>query len=164
MRFEFHTSFQEHYIATLSVLSRVPLQIVFSAIFPLAGLLLLFLNLFTASLSFYNIVLIFFCFAFSPLLTALNVWLYRQRNKTSVGQFVYEIDDEGVKVTGGVFELKLAWQGIRRVVETRRFFLFFISTQMAQFLPKRAITSHQLSELRQLVSAKVLAKSRPTSG
>jgi len=78
---------------------------------------------------------------------------------------VYEIDDQGVKVTGRVFELKLAWQGIRKVVETKRFFLFFISTQMAQFLPKRAITSAQeLSGLRQLVSAKVVPNSRPTSG
>jgi hypothetical protein len=156
MRFEFQTSFQEQYIATLSVLFRIPLQIVVSAVFPLGGLFLLLFSIATDSLSLANLAVILLCFGFTPLLTALGVWLHRRRNMTSVGPFVYEIDDQNIRVTGGVFELKLAWQGIHKVVETKRFFLFFVSPRMAQFLPKRAVTNaEQLSELRQLVAAKV---------
>jgi hypothetical protein len=105
MKFEFQTSFREHYIATLTVLSRGPLQIVLSAIFPLAGILLLFLNLAAGSLGLINMMAVVLCFGFTTLLTALNVWIYRRRNRTSIGQFVYEFDQYGIRVSGGVFEL-----------------------------------------------------------
>src|SRR5256885_2387582 len=143
MRFEFQTDFREQYIATLTVLRRIPLQMAVSIIFPFFGLLLLVSSLIAGSLGPANIVLISFMLGFTPLMTAFSVWLYRRRNKTAAGPFVYLIDQQGITISGRTFELKLAWQGILKVVETKRFFLFFTSPQMAQFLPKRCIPSAQ---------------------
>jgi hypothetical protein len=152
MRFEFETSFREQYSAALTMMSRMPLQMLALAIFPLAGFALILLSLATDSLSLFTIFLVVLTFSFFPLVTALNVWLSRRRNKIMTGQFVYNIDEQGIQVTGGVFESKLAWQALWKVVETKRFFFFFVSGRMAQFVPKRAIGSEeQLLELRKLV-------------
>lgn len=155
LRFEFETSFREQYIASLTVLSRLPLQIAVSAIFPLAGVFLIFVRFVTHTFGLFDAFIIGLCFGFTPLLTALNVWLYRRRNKASVGQFVYEFDPNGMRISGGAFDLKLKWEAIWRVTETKNFFLFFVSTRMAQFLPKRCIVdTQQLSHLRQFVLSK----------
>jgi len=66
-----------------------------------------------------------------------------------------EIDEHGLRVSGAVFEMKLAWEAIPKVLETKRFFFFFISTQRAHYLPKRVIASEQqLTDLRQLVASR----------
>ena len=155
LRFEFETSFREQYIASLTVLSRLPLQIASAAIFPLAGILLIFLSFVTDTFSFFNALIIGLSFGFTPALMALNVWLYRRRNKTALGQFVYEFDTYGVRISGGTFDLKLKWEAIYKVRETEKFFLFFLSSRMAQFLPKRCIAGNErLSHLREFVFSK----------
>jgi len=152
LRFEFETSFREQYIASLTVLSRLPLQIAIAAIFPLAGILLIFLSFVTDTFSLFNALIIGLSFGFTPALMALNVWLHRRRNKTAVGQFVYEFAPYAMKISGGTFELKLRWEAIYKVRETNKFFLFFVSSRMAQFLPKRCIVGNdQLFLLRGFV-------------
>jgi hypothetical protein len=152
LRFEFETSFLEQYIASLTVLSRLPSQIAMSAVFPLAGLFLIFVSFFSNTFGVFDAFIIGLSFGFTPLLTALNVWVSRRRNKTSVGQFVYEFDLDGIKISGRAFDLKLKWEALWKVRETKKFFLFFVSPRAAQFLPKRCIVdTEQQSQLRQFV-------------
>jgi len=155
MRFEFQTSFWEQYVGSLTILLRVPSLVAVMAVIPLIAVLVLWSNINSGSFGFGSIAFVVWAVGFAPLLTAVSVWLARRRNKTVVGSYVFEIDEQGIRVSGAVFEMKLAWAGIPRVVETKRFFFFFISSQRAHYLPKRVITTdQQLAELRRLVSSR----------
>src|SRR5688572_3296885 len=63
MRFEFHSSFREQYIAYLIVLFQVPVLIAYAAFFPLMSLFLLFLSLVDDSLGLRNMITITIGFA-----------------------------------------------------------------------------------------------------
>lgn len=49
--------------------------------------------------------------------------------------------DDGLRVHCSMRDMKLAWPGIRRVVETKEFLIFFQTDRCAHYLPKRAIGS-----------------------
>jgi hypothetical protein len=50
-----------------------------------------------------------------------------------------ELDDDGLRIHCSMRDMKLAWPGIRRVVETREFLIFFQTERCAHYLPKRAV-------------------------
>ena len=58
-----------------------------------------------------------------------------------VGQraVAYGITNEGIECASYPGKALLRWVGIHRAVETDEFFLFFVTWQCAQFLPKRAV-------------------------
>src|SRR5882724_2476560 len=106
MRFEFQTSFWEQYVGSLTVLLRVPSQIALVVLGPLVGILVLWSNINSDSIGLGTIAFVVWIIVFCPLITAASVWFAR-RNKTSIGMYVFEIDDQGIRVSGAVFDMKL---------------------------------------------------------
>jgi hypothetical protein len=95
-----------------------------------------------------------FFLAFTPIMTALNLWLSRRRNRTVGGTWTVALDSHGIHTSSPTFDVSLKWSAISRVAETKRFFLFFLSAQSAQFLPKRVISSAaELQAVRDLIAA-----------
>ncbi|MBI3736865.1 YcxB family protein [Candidatus Sumerlaeota bacterium] len=93
-----------------------------------------------------------FVFIYLPLFQTLSLWQVRRQNVTLRGILYFTVADWGFETHGGTFEVKLRWDAIPRVVETSRFFLFFISSNVAYFIPKTFLGSHQeMGELRRII-------------
>jgi hypothetical protein len=63
--------------------------------------------------------------------------------------------DDNVQQTTDVSSATLRWEAFIRSRETRDVFLLFVQKGMAQFVPKRALSSEQEIELRCLIAAHV---------
>jgi hypothetical protein len=61
------------------------------------------------------------------------------------------VDDEGFHFRGNDVALDVPWHAMQRAKETDKFFLFFYNKQCAYYLPKRALTSTEIGEVRALV-------------
>lgn len=53
--------------------------------------------------------------------------------------FRVALTDEGMRTTCAHSDVLAKWSGIRRAVETRDFFLFYVSDRAAHYLPTRAL-------------------------
>jgi hypothetical protein len=134
-------TFWEVYLASLAMMRFNLWLIPFRAVFPLAGLFILIAPfLLGRSFGAQNIFLAMLAFFFTPLVTALNVWQARRRNKLAEGPLIYLFDSEGLHTTGGAFSQTIKWTAIRRVRQTKRFLFFFISPSRALYIPRRAVT------------------------
>jgi hypothetical protein len=84
-----------------------------------------------------------------PLLWLLNIRLALRNNAAARGPQTIEVNESGLRFSGGLYQSELKWEAILEVVETRDDFLFYISNRFAYFLPKRAVSSSdELRELR----------------
>jgi len=93
-----------------------------------------------------------FVFLFLPLCHALNVWEVRRRNASVRGVLTFIVSGEGFESHGGSFDVRLRWDAFHRVVETRRFFLFYVSSALAHFIPKAYIASpEELQTIRNII-------------
>jgi len=138
MTFTFTSTFKEQFLASLAIQSRSLSSIIIGVGFAGASVFLLSLHLFGLHRfpQLDVLILIIVGFTMIPLLTAFNVWTFRRQNKMAVGEQTYTFDETGLSISGDHFEAEVKWSGIRQIVETNRFFLFYISSQMAYFLPK----------------------------
>ena len=153
MNFEFQSSFGDQYWASLAALRRSPLQIALASVFPVFGIVLVVWALMAKTATISVFIELPFFLAFKPIITALNVWLYRRRNRTVGGMQTFTLDSNGIHISNPAFDVALKWSGISKVSETKRFFLFFFSSQSARFLPKRVITSaDELQAIRNLIA------------
>ena len=92
-----------------------------------------------------------FMFLFLPLCHALHVWQMRRRNASVRGVLTFIVTGEGFECHGGSFDVRIRWDAIHRVVETRRFLLFYVSSAMAHFIPKAFIlSSEELLTIRKI--------------
>lgn len=155
MKFEFEPTFGEMYWAALIIISRRPFHLAVSLFFPLSGLAVVVLTIWSGQPITAEILLLFAaCCAFTPGITALNVWLFRRKNRTVRGIHEFLLDDRGIHVSGATYDFHLKWGAIIRVVETKRYFFFLYSSLAAQFLPKRVIpSSDSLQEVRSIIAA-----------
>ncbi|MGO8791162.1 MAG: YcxB family protein [Terriglobia bacterium] len=153
MTFEFQPSFGDQYWATLAVIRRSPLLLAVSSVFPVVGIVVTALALWVKTATNLLLIVVPWCFAFTPAITALNLWLSRRRNRTVGGIHTFTLDSHGIHSSSPAFDVTLKWSAINRVAETKRFFLFFFSSQAAQFLPKRVISSFDdLQAIRDLIA------------
>jgi hypothetical protein len=105
-----------------------------------------------------------FVFVVIPLCHAVNVWQARRRNVSVQGVLAFTVTAEGFESHGGSFDVKLRWDAIHRVVETRQFFLFYVATAIAHFIPKNCVDSPEaLQNIRTIIREAVgdRAKLRP---
>ncbi len=152
MRFEFEPSFGEQFQATVAVMLRNRMQVAGAAVFALAGFFLLLITLVGIQPLDVRVLVIPFCFLWVPFIAAVNVWSARRKNRLVAGVHVWSMDAEGIRISGPMFDTTIKWQAVRRVVETKRFFLFFFSANAANMLPKRAVPSERFAEVRRLVA------------
>ena len=159
MRFEFTPTFGEQYLASFAVLRRSLIQLIAGALFPLMGLVILvtIVALERRVPTAYEFLIITLTLAFTPLITAFTVWMYRRKNRLVQGAHRITFEDEGVRVAAPAFDTLLRYSAIRKVAETKRFLLLFFSAYGAQYVPKRVIPPEQLSTLRQLLRERVIA-------
>jgi hypothetical protein len=76
----------------------------------------------------------------------------RQWEKRNAGSrsVTFDIQSDGVSSSSGIGRMEMRWVGITQVVETPEFVLFYITEKMAMYLPKRAISAHDLVAIRDL--------------
>jgi hypothetical protein len=139
--FEFQSSFGDQYWASLAAIRQSPLQMALASVFPIFGIVLTVWTLMAKTATISVFIELPFFLAFTPITTAVNVWLFRHRNRTVGGMQTFTLDSRGIHISGPAFDVALKWSTISKVAETKRFFLFFFSSQSARFLPKRVISS-----------------------
>lgn len=87
-----------------------------------------------------------------PLVTALGP---RKHNPFFWAEKTYELNDEGLRVHGENHDGILNWDGLFKVVESKGYFFFFVSNNMAHFLPKFIIENEtELNSLREFIKEK----------
>lgn len=82
---------------------------------------------------------------FSPYLT---VWTFRRGNKIIAGPHTYRLLADRLSMSSPLTSSEVTWPAIREVREDERFVYFFLSKTYAAVLPKRALESGELEELR----------------
>ena len=128
------------YEANLRLIRWSPFQFVMSAIFPFAGLFLCYLWLTSHhSVQFSDVLLLFGCFFFTPLILLLTLFLGRRKNPLSTGPFKYAFDTEGIHASGPAYSQLLKWSAIQKVRESDSFLFFFIAPSRAQAIPSNQL-------------------------
>jgi hypothetical protein len=83
-----------------------------------------------------------------PVASYLRVWFHHRNNRVLQNPQTMELTANFLSIRGAFNNAQLDWRAIVRVLETRRFFLFFVGKNVAHFLPKDAVPPTQLAELR----------------
>ncbi len=145
------------YRATLQVILHSPIQLIASSIFPIAGLVLIYLWVtHNHAIRPTDIGLLFLCFFFTPLITGVSLFLARQRNPLTKGLFLYSFDTEGIHLSGEAFTMSIKWSAIRKVVESNSFMFFFVAPARAHCIPIAQLqTAGCLESLREFALSKV---------
>lgn len=80
--------------------------------------------------------------------------LHQRRTDSTIRHPIHHIFGEhGLRVRGKSAEVSLRWRGMRRVIETGDFILFYYTPGRAYYLPKRVASPESLAQLRALVRA-----------
>jgi len=108
--------------------------------FPLSGLLVIVFSVCTGKpLGMEGVLIVLTAFSFTPLLTAMRVWMAR-RSKLGQGPFTYSFDSEGIQTRGAAFDQTIKWAAILRVRQSKQFLFVFISPSRAFCIPLKALT------------------------
>lgn len=150
-------TFWEMFVASLVLLRYCWRLLFLHAIFPLFGIFLLLTPFITGDrLGVVEVLLAVVTFSFTPLTTALAIWLARRRNKLAQGPFMYSFDSEGMHTAGEAFNMTIHWSAIPRIRRSRRFLFIFISPSRAHCIPLRLISDPGFFEqLRTFASERV---------
>jgi hypothetical protein len=164
--------FWTHYKASRAVISRTWNTYLSWAFFfgvPLAlvvGLLLLhqdvaFPGLFGWPAWMLPIIGFTFMGVLMPLVHMFNVYSYRRRNRSVESVQTYSITPNEYAVSGSLFDTKLKWDAFIKARETKHFFLLYISSRAAHFIPKSAFKStSDLHSVRSLIMEKLGSNAR----
>ncbi len=161
IKFSHNQIFIDQYLAILSIQYSSKPLLIMNMLFPLGGLFILVIILLgiNENPSFFEILIIPLAFGFTPIITALTVYLARQKNKTICNSQNFIFDTEGIEISNSSFNTQLKWEGLYRATETDRFFFFYLSPRMAYFLPKYVVkNTYKLNELRSFLSTHLLCK------
>jgi len=98
-----------------------------------------------AGLSIYT----FFC---SPLFEYLSIKRNLASNPSSNQTLGYTFSKHGLRNFGNGIDVNLEWKNITKIKKTRHFVLFFISRNVAYFIPKEMLSPTELEEIHQWYS------------
>jgi hypothetical protein len=85
------------------------------------------------------LVLVFWLSVFPLLTPYVAAWSYPKQHPCVSKPFHVSLTDAGVRTTCDHSDTLVKWDGVRRVVETGDFFLFYVSDRCAHYLPVRAL-------------------------
>lgn len=74
-----------------------------------------------------------------PLVQLYLAATHNRNEPWNSGEQTRLVTEEGFGIVGPSISMRLSWEGIQKVVETRRFFLFFSSRTCAYYIPKRVL-------------------------
>ena len=75
-----------------------------------------------------------------PLLQRWNVRSAHKNNPSLRGNQTFVLTANGFNAQGPLHSTTVAWDGITRVLETSEYFLFFVSRNLAYFIPTHEIS------------------------
>lgn len=78
-----------------------------------------------------------------------------KNNPSAQGEIVYVLDEHGTVATFATGESRLEWRAYTRYAETGALFLLFFSAQRYTSIPKRAMSTAQIEELRGMLKARI---------
>lgn len=77
-----------------------------------------------------------------------------QSTKLISQKTISEIDDHKICDTTETFKTETSWENVHKVKELKNWFLFYFSSDLFGFAPKRAFSETQIIELRKLIISK----------
>lgn len=150
----------EHYLASRAVSRGTPRQFILWGFGALSVLLLVWhiastwgerppLAVLAGALPYF--ILACFWFVFIPFSQRRAARKLPETDASIRGLHTRTVDDRGFHFRGNDVVLDVPWHAMQRAKETDDFFLFFYNKQCAYYLPKRALTSAQIGEVRALM-------------
>jgi YcxB-like protein len=104
-----------------------------------------------------DVLLLFGCLFFTPLIVALTLFLSRRKNPLSQGPFAYAFDADGIHTTGPTFSVSLKWAAIQKIRESNSFLFFFVAPGRAHSMPLNQLQSAGILDgVRELSLQKVI--------
>jgi uncharacterized SAM-binding protein YcdF (DUF218 family) len=76
-------------------------------------------------------------------------------NPSAQGPQTYNFSDEGIKLSGGLYNLELKWEAITKAMESKHDFFLYVSKRFAYFLPKTALAGEYRDQLRTILKSKL---------
>ncbi len=76
-------------------------------------------------------------------------------NPSAQGEIVYVFDEKGSVAIFSTGESRLDWGAYTKYKETGTMFLLFFSKYRSTSIPKRAMSSEQIEELRRLLKTRI---------
>ena len=117
------------------------------------GALLLFAK--SANFQWWNLLVLLAALAFiyglSEFLRRWNIARQFRKLPDAHHPYTWELNAEGIRITGAVSSSEIKWAGIIKVRESNTDIFFFQAPKFARFLPKRSLTKDRLAAVRQLV-------------
>ncbi len=173
-KLSFRFSFQpwEHYRALRAISNRGAMRVttyLFGLVVPLAFLALTLMAQVTdpelPPPGFRDLwIVVFLPAVYFLLIPALYLWkAYRLQidEPSKEGEQTRSLSAAGLKISGPRMSVDLSWDGIRRIIETREFFLFFGSKSCAMYIPKRLLAEpNGVQEARRLILENARQKAR----
>lgn len=69
------------------------------------------------------------------------------------GPQVQRVGSQGLSIDWGMGELSVPWSGISKLVETDKYFFWYVNPETAEYTPKEALRTEEAEMLRQLIQA-----------
>jgi hypothetical protein len=89
-----------------------------------------------------------------PLLPLVNAYgaarQWEKLNPVGARTVTFHANDDVVATTSSVGSIELRWSAVKQVIETREFFLFYMTDKVAMYLPKRTVQPSERTALRLL--------------
>jgi hypothetical protein len=105
-----------------------------------------------------------FVFVFIPLLQMFQLWAGSRRNRTLEGMQTQSLTPEGFSTSSPTFHSDFKWDAIYKAVETKHFFLLYLSTRAAYYIPKARLTgAADLETLRSVLKTHLDERARLSS-
>jgi hypothetical protein len=82
------------------------------------------------------------------------------RNPTVPGPQTIVFTDKGLEMAGPITTVALSWEAILKVVEVRDFFLFYVSDELAHYLPRHAVSGPDADSLRMVIARHIGSRAR----
>jgi hypothetical protein len=102
-----------------------------------------------------------FVLVFIPLLQMFQLWAGSRGNRTLAGMQTQSLTPEGFSTSSPTFHSDFKWDAIYKAVETRHFFLLYLSTRAAYYIPKARLTgAADLGTLRTVLKTHLHEKAR----
>ena len=77
------------------------------------------------------------------------------RNPSAQGEITYSVEESGISAVFPTGTSQLQWRTFTKFTETERLFLLYLSSSRYTVFPKRAMSSQQVTELRQILASRV---------
>jgi hypothetical protein len=94
--------------------------------------------------------------AFGRLAGWIQAWQLKRHDPNVAHPITHSLDESGYHVSTRTTDLDIKWGGVHKVRETPELFMFYYSSRLAYYLPKRALPNpEEVAELRAWVRAQL---------